>query len=225
MKQKSPAELREIKHKIEALFPETDPEVLKAQINWVFDQYNTESLISRDTHPNRRQMIQAVEGIQSHLESVMARFCEDDGAAIMGWLSGVMDDPKNEGIESSGTSFADKLTQLHKTTKTTLEELNAHDGEFEINGTPQKRRTRTSVRDELMIPMLTVIASRNGLSPADDWEDLDKACEFASLVMEYASIPVPDVGQGVAQRGEVAQGRLRRMIKGAARRYEETGQV
>src|SRR5690554_3913455 len=100
----------EIKREIQSIFPQIDRELLAAQINLVFDRYETESLISRDTHPTRKQMIEAVEDIQRHLESVMARFCEDDGAAIMGWLSGVMDDPKKEGIESSHTSFADKLT-------------------------------------------------------------------------------------------------------------------
>lgn len=215
----------EIKREIQDIFPQTEWDLLKAQINWVFEQYEKESLISRDTHPNRKQMIGAIEGIQRRIESVMARFCEDDGAAIMGWLSGVMDDPEKKGIESSHTSFVDKVTELHKTTVMALDELYEHDEEFELNGTPHKRKTQTSVRDGMVIPMLTVVACRNGLAPSSDWGHLDDACRFVDLVLEYAEIPAPDAGKNVAKRGEAAQGRLRRMIKESARKYRETGKI
>lgn len=225
MKQKSPAELRDIKQRIEALFPDTDPELLKDEINLVFDTCNTRSLISRDTHPTKHQMVSAIEEINRHLEAIMHRFCEDDGGAVMGWLSAVMDDPDKKGIESGMVSFADKLRELHQTTQRALDEFYTGDGEIELSGRPHTRKSRTHVRDTVMIPMLAVTACVNGLSPADDWEDLDKACEFAKLVMEYASIPAPGTGKNVATRGETAQGRLRRMVKEAARRYQETGQV
>lgn len=221
MSQRSEAELERLREEIGRTLPEAEPDILKAQINWVFDQYNQESLISRDTHPTRSQMIKAIEGIKGNLESIMFRFCEPDGGAIVGWLSGVMVDPDKKGIESTHAEYADKLTELHKASATALEELLEGNGEFEINGQPHARKTRTNVRDTMMIPMLTVIACRAGLSPANDWDDLDRTCKFVSLVLEFADIPAPDAGKEVDKRGEEAQGRLRRMIKEAARRYIE----
>ena len=215
-----------IRRKIQRIFPDTDRELLAAQINWVFDQYNTEYIVSRDTHPTRRQMIDAVEKIQGQLDSILARFCEEDGAAIMCWLSAVLDDPyKTDEQSDLSVSFSSKLGELRTATATTLAELHEHDGEFEIDGVSHKRRTRTSVRDRMMIPMLTAIACRNGLSPGCDWEDLDQACDFVTLVLEFAGIPAPDAGRDVAKLGEAAQGRLRRMVKEAARQYQETDRI
>lgn len=78
-----------------------------------------------------------------------------------------------------------------------------------------KRRTRTESRDRVLIPCLVTIL----LSVLDDLsdtgargDDLDTACEVIEKLLGDQKIPCPDSGNA-AQKGEEAQGRLRRIVK------------
>lgn len=78
-----------------------------------------------------------------------------------------------------------------------------------------KRRTRTESRDRVLIPFLVTILHSvlDDLSNAGaNGEDLDTACNVIEELLGDQKIPCPDSGNA-AQKGEEAQGRLRRIVK------------
>jgi hypothetical protein len=207
----------EIWTQIQATLPEVEADVLAAMLDKIMEGYATERGISRDTMPTKPQMQDALHDIHSHLWAIASRLMEDDGPMIAGWLGAELDQEN----ESSAT-FINQVVEMLEATERSIGHVEKSEHTI-VNDKPHTRRTRTAARDKYLIPMLTGATMQVGMDPSNDWEDLDRACRFVGLVLEHAGIDAPDAGKDVDRHGEQAQGRLRRMIKDAARLLTNKG--
>lgn len=214
----SPHELRQIA----ATIGTKDPEALAADIRRTLEDYQWRRLNSRDTHPTVAEAHQTSIEIEKRLAWIMdALLGKDQNPFLAVWLSGALTgNDKGPLLE-----FPEAVMQLLRVVRQVNDDFERNADElFEVDGTPHRRKTRTKTRDTFLIPKLILDAMTHGENvgapdtAVNDLEAIDNLCDFVSLCLNVAKIQAPDSGE-TQREGEIAQGRLRRLVKEILREF------
>ena len=194
---------------------------LGAELEEILSIYQDRRRFGRDTFPTPAEAHQTSIEIEKRLAWIMdALRGQEQNPFLAIWLSGALTENDNGPM----FEFPEAVMQLLRVVRKVNDDFERNTGEpFEVGGTPHRRKTRTEARDTVLIPALILCAQVHGnpdlVGGDDDYEALDTICEFLTATMNAVGVAAPDAGNTL--HGEVAQGRLRRMVKDNIKRFRE----
>lgn len=191
------------------------------EIHRVFAKVDNARFASRDEIPPVPELARISGAVADHLMSSVELISACNPWYLL-WLRQFL---KEREIDIDSALMG--LTRLATTAEATAQYFDdlADKGEHTTIDYPDgtsiehMRRTRTDLRDNMLIPELIRVFESNGLNLRDDFEGnwnadaLDSACEIISLVLRDVGITSPRAGY--INENEASQGRLRRLVKAA----------
>jgi hypothetical protein len=190
-----------------------DPNELQiffAGIERIINAYKTTYEFSRDSIPGIAELSRQMDTVTWHLEQALNIL--RSSFLTMTWpdaLPGKSERPGDfaKALCDIYTQACESATHLHEAIEKDAPLTVTQDGE----SIRHVRRTRTNTRDKTLIRGVVLWLEIGGID-LHSHEGLDIACEIIQGVLNDQGITCPDPGD-TTRDGEVAQGRLRRLIE------------